>query len=77
MKQHIDNFGACWNITPKLFPHQDSIDSLVYIGIDTLKKEGFLNKGDKVIVAGGAKVATNLSDDEANINRVVGGVIEI
>ena len=69
--------GACWNITPKLFPHQDSIDSLVYIGIDTLKQEGYLNKGDKVIVAGGAKVATNLSDNEAKINKVVGGVIEI
>ncbi len=69
--------GACPNITPKLFPHQDSIDSLVYLGIDSLKQEGFLCKGDKVIVAGGAKVATNLSDDEATLNRVVGGVIEI
>lgn len=49
----------------------------MYLGIDTLKKEGFLNKGDKVIIAGGAKVATNLSDTEAAINSVMGGIIEI
>ncbi len=69
--------GVCWNITPKLFPHQDTIDNLVRVGIDALKQEGILNKGDKVIVAGGAKVATNLSDEEATLNRVVGGIIEI
>ena len=50
---------------------------MVYVGIDTLKKEGFLNKGDSAIVAGGAKVATNLSDEEAKTNRVIGGIVEI
>ena len=77
MKQHIDSFGAIWGVIPKLFSHQDSIDNLVYLGIDTLKKEGFLNKGDKVIIAGGAKVATNLSDEEATTNKVMGGIVEI
>ena len=69
--------GAAWNITPKLFPHQDSIDKLVYLGIDTLKKEGFLQKGDKVVIAGGAKVVTDLSDTEADINTVMGGIVQI
>ena len=69
--------GAAWNITPKLFPHQDSIDKLVYLGIDTLKKEGFLQKGDKVVIAGGAKVVTDLSDAEADINTVMGGIVQI
>lgn len=77
MKQHIDNFGVCWNIIPKLFPHQNSIDDLVYIGIDTLKRVGFLKEDDKVIVAGGAKVATNLSDEEAKTNKVIGGIVII
>ena len=77
MKQHTDNFGACWNISPRLFSHQDSIDSLVYLGIDSLKKEGILNVGDKVIIAGGAKAAANLSDNEARTNRVMGGIVEI
>ena len=69
--------GVAWNITPKLFPHQDSIDKLVYLGIDTLKKEGFLQKGDKVVIAGGAKVVTDLSDSEADVNTVMGGIIQI
>lgn len=77
MKQHIDSFGAIWGITPKLFNKQNSIDDLVYLGINKLKEEGFLNKGDRVILAGGSKVATNLSDEEASTNRVMGGIIEI
>ena len=77
MKQHTGSFGAVWNVIPKLFTHQESIDKLVYVGIETLKKEGFLNNGDKVIIAGGAKVAPNLSDDEAKINNVMGGIIEV
>ena len=77
MKQHIDSFGAVWNVIPKLFEPQESIDKLVYVGIETLKAEGFLNSGDRVIIAGGAKVAPNLSDEEAKINNVMGGIVEI
>ena len=77
MKQHIGNYGAVWGVIPKLFSHQDSIDNLVYLGIDVLKKDGFLNEGDKIVVAGGAKVATNISDEEARANRVMGGILEI
>ena len=77
MKQHIGNFGAIWSITPKLFDKQNSIDDLVYLGIKKLKEEELLNAGDKVIIAGGAKVATNLSDEEVKTNKVMGGIIEI
>ncbi|MDO5556088.1 MAG: pyruvate kinase alpha/beta domain-containing protein [Clostridia bacterium] len=69
--------GVAWNITPKLFEHQETIDKLVYLAINTLKDEGYLEKGDKVIIAGGAKVAKDLSDKEANINTVMGGIVEI
>ena len=69
--------GTAWNIIPKLFPHQESIDKLVYLGIDTLKKEGFLQKGDRVVIAGGAKVVTDLSDTEADTNTVMGGIVII
>ncbi len=77
MKQHIDNYGACWNIIPKLFTHQDNIDKLVYVGIGSLIKEGFLNKGDKVVIAGGAKAVADLTNDEVKINNAMGGIIEI
>ena len=77
MRQHIDSYGACWNIIPKLFSHQESIDKLVYLGIDTLKKEEFLNKGDKIVIAGGAKAVTDLSYEEAKTNTAMGGIVEI
>ena len=77
MLQHIGSYGAVWGITPKLFDKQNSIDDLVHLGIQKLKEEGFLNKGDRVILAGGAKVAANLSDEEASTNRVMGGIVEI
>lgn len=77
MRQHIDNFGAAWNIIPKLFPHQETIDKLVYLGIDTLKKEGFLEPGDKVVIAGGAKAVSDLGDYEAAQNDSMGGIVII
>lgn len=69
--------GAAWNITPKLFPKQETIDKLVYLGVDTLKKEGFLQEGDKVVIAGGSKAVADLSEKEASINSVMGGIVEI
>ena len=33
--------GLCWNIIPKLFEHQETIDKLVCLGINTLKNEGY------------------------------------
>lgn len=47
------------------------------MGVDTLKKEGFLKPGDKVVIAGGAKAVVDLSDDEAAKNSSMGGIIEI
>ncbi len=69
--------GLCWNIIPKLFPSEGNIDKLVYTGINTLKNEGFLQNGDTVIIAGGAKVAPTLSDEEASVNTVMGGIVRI
>lgn len=69
--------GAAWNIIPKLFPHQETIDKLVYLGVDTLKREGFLKPGDKVVIAGGAKAVTDLGDNEATRNSSLGGIVEI
>ena len=69
--------GLCWNITPKLFDHQESIDKLVYVGIDCLKDEDFLQKDDIVIIAGGAKAVAELSDEEAQVNSSMGGIVKI
>lgn len=66
-----------WGIIPKLFPHQETIDKLVCLGINTLKQEGYLQKGDTVVIAGGAKAATEMCDCDADINSSMGGIIKI
>ena len=69
--------GLCWGITPKLFNHQEDIDKLVYVGINKLKEENFLNKNDIAIIAGGSKTVADLNEEEAEINEVMGGIIKI
>ena len=69
--------GLCWNIIPKLFPHQETIDKLVCLGINTLKNEGFLQKDDTVVIAGGAKAVTDLCDCDAQVNTSMGGIVKI
>lgn len=43
--------GLCFGVIPKLFEPQETIDKLLYKGIEKLKEEGFLQKGDKIVVA--------------------------
>ena len=69
--------GLCWNIIPKLLPKQDTIDKLVYLGVDKLKQEGLLKKGDIAVIAGGAKAVSEMQEHEAEINRSMGGIIRI
>ncbi len=69
--------GLCWNIIPKLFEHQKSIDKLVCVGIQTLKQENFLQKGDVAIIAGGAKSVADLTNEEVAINSSMGGIVKI
>lgn len=69
--------GLCWNIIPKLFKHQQSIDELIKLGVETLMNEGFLQEGDTILVAGGSKIVPNLKISEDGLNNVIGGIVRI
>ncbi len=69
--------GLCWNINPRLFKPQETIDELLHVGLKTLREEKQILKGDKVIIAGGSKALTNLEPDEAYLNTAIGGIVEI
>ena len=69
--------GLAWGIIPKLFETQPSIDILLHKGLDELIEEGYLQKGDKVVLAGGTKVLTDVADGLLHTNNVMGGVVEI
>ena len=69
--------GLAWGIIPKLFETQPSIDILLHKGLDELIEEGYLQKGDKIVLAGGTKVLTDVADGLLHTNNVMGGVVEI
>lgn len=69
--------GLCWGIIPKIFEQQPNIDVLLHKGLDKLREENFLNKGDKIVIAGGTKVLTDVPTEELQRNNVMGGVVEI
>ena len=69
--------GLAWGIIPKLFEVQPNIDVLLHKGLDKLREEKFLNQGDKIVVAGGTKVLTDVPTEELQKNGVIGGVVEI
>ena len=69
--------GLCWGITPKLFEPQPNIDVLLHKGLDKLREEKYLNEGDKVVIAGGTKVLTDVPTEELKQNIVMGGVVEV
>ena len=56
---------------------QENIDKLLHVGLNKLKEEQFLNKGDKIVIAGGTRVLTDLADNEVDMNAVMGGIVVI
>lgn len=69
--------GLAWGIIPKLFEPQENIDILLHKGLNKLKEEKFLTEGDKIVIAGGTKVLTDVGNTEVAKNSVIGGVVEI
>ena len=69
--------GLCWNIQPRLFEPQESIDELLRVGVMSLREEKQILKGDKIVVTGGSKALLNLCDEDACLNSAIGGIVEI
>lgn len=61
-----------WNIFPVLLPKQETINDLLEIGITKLEEEGYLKKGDKVVIAGGSQILPSRKN-----SKTIGGIIEI
>ena len=61
-----------WNVFPILLPKQETINDLLEVGLEKLEKDGYLEKGDKVVIAGGAQILPNREK-----SKVIGGIVEI
>ena len=64
--------GASFNVHPVLYTEGKTIEDTISHGIEILKNDGILEKGDTVVLAGGAKILPN--DTE---NKVIGGFVRL
>lgn len=67
-----NQLSLIWNVFPILLPEQKTIDNLLDKGIDKLVNDGYLAKGDRIVIAGGSKILPNREH-----NKVIGGIVEI
>ena len=63
--------GLSWNVFPVLVEGKANIDETIEAGIEKLKKD-ILEKGDVVVISGGAKILNNSTE-----NQVIDGVLKI
>lgn len=64
--------GLSWNVTPILVEKQESIDETIEIGLKKLQEKEILEKGDMVVLTGGAKMFDNAAE-----SKIVCGVVRI
>lgn len=66
-----NQLGLSWNVFPVLVEGKANIDETIEAGIEKLK-EDILEKGDVVVISGGAKILNNSTE-----NQVIDGVLKI
>ena len=71
-RRTFNQFAIAWNVTPIYVEAQENIDKTVEMGIEKLKQKEILEKGDLIVISGGAKLLEN-----AEYSKVVGGVARI
>ena len=71
-RRTFNQLAIVWNVTPIFVEKKDSIDEIVEEGIEKLKTKEILEKGDIVVVAGGAKWLATAED-----SKIIGGIAKI
>ncbi len=72
-RRTYNQLAIVWNVTPIYIEKNDNIDKTVELGIQKLKDKGILEKGDTVIISGGA----SLLEDTAEYSKIIGGIAKI
>ena len=67
-----NQLALMWNVFPILLPEQKTINDLLELGIEKLEEDGYLEKGDRVVIAGGSQILPTRKS-----SKTIGGVIEI
>ena len=71
-KRTYHQLAIAWNVTPIYVEKKDVINDMLQEGIEKLKQKGILEKGDMVVVSGGAKWLDSVED-----SKIIGGIAKI
>lgn len=71
-KRTYNQLAIAWNVTPIFVEKKNTIDEVVEDGIEKLKQKEILEKGDMIVVSGGAKWLNSAED-----SKIIGGIAKI
>ena len=71
-RRTFNQLGIAWNVTPVLVETQENVDKMVKAGIEKLQAKEILEKGDMLVLTGGAKML-----DSSSEIKMIGGIIKI
>ena len=71
-RKTFNQLALVWNVTPVYIEKQETIDTTVELGIEKLKEKGLLEKGDTIVVSGGANFL-----DSAEYSKIMGAMAKI
>ena len=73
-RRTFNQLALAWNVTPVYVESKETINKTIEAGIEKLKKQEVLEKGDLVVIAGGDVI---VPDEKSELNRTIGGVLKI
>ena len=73
-RKTFNQLALAWNVTPIYVETKETINRTIEEGIENLKAQGILEKGDVIVVSGGDKI---IPLTKCPINKTIGGIIKI
>ncbi len=71
-RRTFNQLAIAWNVTPIYVEKNEDVNKMVEDGIEKLKQKEILEKGDIIVVSGGAKWLASAED-----SKVIGGIARI
>ncbi len=71
-EQTFHQLSVTFNVYPVLYTEGETIEDTISAGIEILRGEGILEKGDTVVLAGGARILNDKTE-----NKVIGGYVKL
>ncbi len=73
-RKTFNQLALTWNVTPVYIEARETINKTIEDGIEKLKEQEILEKGDVIVISGGDKI---VPINKCPINQTIGGIIKI